>query len=235
MTYNELLKLVQNRRSTRRFKPDPVPDEYIDKIIEVARWAPSGFNLQPWEFFVVKNRQLRDSIVQFCRESMENTGKMETVRESWQGTPKSPPPQANAPGGDYSVAPVFILLFGDTRTIAGLPMYRRYNPTLIQEAFQGGLASAFLYMNLAVTFLGLGCQWISAVTTPYAHCMIKNLLGVPEGLEIYDMMALGYPAVSPNPRPVREKSEMVHYDKGGDTVRTDEQVKEFIRKIRSGH
>jgi nitroreductase len=38
MNYDELLKLVQNRRSTRRFKPDSVPDEYIDKIIEVARW-----------------------------------------------------------------------------------------------------------------------------------------------------------------------------------------------------
>jgi nitroreductase len=54
-----------------------VPDEYIDKIIEVARWAPSGFNLQPWEFFVVKDPQLKASIVQFCREGMGNMGKMD--------------------------------------------------------------------------------------------------------------------------------------------------------------
>jgi nitroreductase len=234
MNYDELLKLVQSRRSTRRFKPDPVPDEYIDKIIEVARWAPSGFNLQPWEFFVVKDPQLKDSIIQFCRESMENTGKMEATREPWQSVTKPPPQPAGAPGGDYRVAPVFILLFGDTRTSIGLPMYRRYSAALTQEAFKGGLASAFLYMNLAATSLGLGSQWVSSVTTPYAHCMIKNLLGIPEGLEIYDMMVLGYPAVPHVPRPLREKSEMVHYDRGGDTVRTDEQVKDFIRKVRGG-
>jgi nitroreductase len=44
MDYESLLELVKQRRTTHKFKPDPVPDEYIDKIIEVARWAPSGFN-----------------------------------------------------------------------------------------------------------------------------------------------------------------------------------------------
>ena len=37
MDYDSLLELVQKRRSIRQFKPDPIPDEYIDKIIEVAR------------------------------------------------------------------------------------------------------------------------------------------------------------------------------------------------------
>jgi nitroreductase len=37
MEYNDLLDLVKNTRSIRRFKPDPFPDDYIDKIIEVAR------------------------------------------------------------------------------------------------------------------------------------------------------------------------------------------------------
>ena len=47
MNYDSLLELVKKRRSIRRFKPDPIPDENIEKIIEVARWAPSGFNMQP--------------------------------------------------------------------------------------------------------------------------------------------------------------------------------------------
>ncbi len=234
MDYDELLKLVQKRRSTRRFKPDPVPDECIDKIIDVARWAPSGFNLQPWEFFVVKEPQLKSSIAQFCRDGMGNMGKMEATREPWQGMMKPPPQAANTPGGDWSTAPIFILLLGDARTNIGLPMYRRYDENLRREAFKGGLASAFLYMHLAATSLGLGSQWVSSVTTTYAQCMIKNLLGIPLELEVYDMMVLGYPAVPSPPRLVREKSEMVHYDKGGDTVRTDEQMREFIRKIRGG-
>ena len=49
MDYDSLLKLVKNRRSMRKFKPEPIPDEYVDKIIEVARWAPSGANSQTWQ------------------------------------------------------------------------------------------------------------------------------------------------------------------------------------------
>jgi nitroreductase len=59
MDYDGLLALVQRRRSVRRFRPDSVPDEYIERIIEVARRAPSGFSMQPWEFFVVREPGLR--------------------------------------------------------------------------------------------------------------------------------------------------------------------------------
>lgn len=234
MKYNSLLELVKSRRSTRRFKADPVPDEYIEKIVEVARWAPSGFNLQPWEFVVIKDSKLKENIVEYCRTSMANAFKMEAAREPWQGITKPPQPSENLPGGDYSTAPVFILLLGDTRTNMGLPMYRRYDPKLKEDAFKSGLAGAFLYMHLAATSLGLGSQWVSAVTTPYAQCMIKNLLGIPEELEIYDMLALGYPATAPRPRLVRDLSEMLHYDYcGHQAFRDSETIKEFIRKIRS--
>lgn len=233
MKYDDLLELVQKRRSTRRFKPDPIPDDYIDKIIDVARFAPSGFNLQPWEFFVIKDPELKNSIVQISREGMMNMNKMEATREAWQGKPK-PPVAANAPGVDFSGAPVFILCVGDARSNIGLPMYRRYNSPAKEEAFRGGLASAFLYMHLAATSLGLGSQWVSSVSTPYASCLIKNLLEIPEGFDIYDMMALGYAAVPVSSRPVRDRAEITHYDKGGNTLRSEEKMREFVRKIRSG-
>ena len=85
MNYESLLELVKKRRSTRRFKPDPIPDEYVDKIIEAARWAPSGFNSQPWEFVVVKKPELKDSIVQLVNEYSRNHARMEPTREPWQG------------------------------------------------------------------------------------------------------------------------------------------------------
>ena len=66
MDYDSLLELVKERRSIRRFKPDPIPDNFIDKIIEVARHAPSGFNMQPWEFVVVKKPELREKIVEYA-------------------------------------------------------------------------------------------------------------------------------------------------------------------------
>ncbi len=57
MNYENLLELVKERRSIRKFKPDPIPDEYVDKIIEAARWAPSGGNSPPWEFIVIKKQE----------------------------------------------------------------------------------------------------------------------------------------------------------------------------------
>ena len=83
MDYDTLLKLVKKRRSIRRFKPDPIPNEYIEKIIEVARWAPSGFNMQPWEFIVVKKPELRRKVVEFVTEYWTQSKTMETTRESW--------------------------------------------------------------------------------------------------------------------------------------------------------
>jgi len=232
MNYDELLDLLKKRRSIRTFKPDPVSDEYVDKIIEAGRWAPSGFNQQPWEFVIVKDPGLKDGIVQICKAQGELNAQMEATRESWQKTVKAPSP--TGPGGDYSVAPVFILILGDKRTRSGLPMIRRYDDRQWQLVFISGLANALLFMHLAATSLGLGGQWVSRVSTPYGNCMIKNLLGIPEPFEIYDMMVVGYSASPPQPRLMREKKKMVHYDYcGPEAFRTDEEVNDFIRRSRA--
>ena len=54
MNIDAFLELAKTRRSIRRFKSDPVPDELILKILEAARWAQSGGNSQPWEFIVIR-------------------------------------------------------------------------------------------------------------------------------------------------------------------------------------
>ena len=61
--YDCLLDLVKKRRTIRQFKSDPIPDEYITKIIDVARWAPSGFHTQPWEFVVIKKPEIKNKII----------------------------------------------------------------------------------------------------------------------------------------------------------------------------
>ena len=63
MDYEGFLELVQKRRSIRSLKADPIPDEQVDKVIEAARFAPSGFNLQPWEFVIVKDAELKKLFV----------------------------------------------------------------------------------------------------------------------------------------------------------------------------
>ena len=60
--YDRLLEIVKKRRNNRKFRSDPVPEGTIEKIIEVARWAPSGFHTQPWEFVAVTDKEIRDRI-----------------------------------------------------------------------------------------------------------------------------------------------------------------------------
>ncbi len=49
----ELVEAIKARKSIRGYKPTPVTRDIIAQIIDVARWAPSGSNTQPWEFFVL--------------------------------------------------------------------------------------------------------------------------------------------------------------------------------------
>jgi nitroreductase len=233
MDYDRLLELVKKRRTMRRFKPDPIPDDYIEKIIEVARWAPSGFNMQPWEFVVVKKPELRNKIVGFINEYWIQAKSMEGTRESWQGKPWTTSGVLDA-GMDYTTAPVYIILYGDTRTRVGLPMGVRYDSNRCHLIYTSGLANAFLYMHLAATTLGLASQWVSAITTPFASCMVKDLLGIPVDLEPFDMMALGYPAAQPRGKFVRDLKTLVHYDDCGQKdFRSDDEVKDFVKKARN--
>jgi len=55
----ELLRAIQSRRSIRKFKSDPVPDIYIKELLEAARLAPSGSNLQPARYVVIKSEKER--------------------------------------------------------------------------------------------------------------------------------------------------------------------------------
>ena len=55
----DVFEAIKGRRSIRRFKKDPVPDELILKVIDAARWAPSSKNKQPWEFIVIRDEETK--------------------------------------------------------------------------------------------------------------------------------------------------------------------------------
>ncbi len=57
MSYDAFIELARQRRSIREFKPVPVTDDEINKILEAASLAPSGFNCQLWEFVVVRKQE----------------------------------------------------------------------------------------------------------------------------------------------------------------------------------
>jgi nitroreductase len=230
MDYENFLKLVKTRRSVRAFKPDPIPDDYVEKIIEAARWAPSGANSQPWEFIVIKDKETKDRIADIVSEVREPVRKAELTREEALRFPTVVNP-AGEPG--FKSAPVFIILCGDPRTKEAYPLL-----TMLSRGdshFVSGLASAFLYMTLAATTLGLGSQWVSATGEPFVKSILKDFLGIPQKLEIYDTLVLGYPAYQPRERFVRERAEMVHHGRYDRTkYREDEDIKNFIKRLRKG-
>ena len=59
-----ILQVLLDRRATPHFGPDPVPDEYLDAILQFAGQAPSGYNLQPWRFVVVRDAENRKRLQQ---------------------------------------------------------------------------------------------------------------------------------------------------------------------------
>jgi nitroreductase len=216
--YDCLLYLAKKRRTIRQFKSDPVPDECITKIIEVARWAPSGFHTQPWEFVVIKNPEVKNKIV----AALEH-----------HGPPIKDPAKESLQRKSFKDAPVFILALCDWRAKVGLPGSPKTNEQ-VAGVYASSMANAFLLMHLAAVSLGLASQWYSATSRPKAEKAIREIIGIPKDLTIYDMMVLGYEASPPNPKFVRDINEIMHFDNCGvQDFRTDEEVIAYAQKTKA--
>src|SRR5580700_4639295 len=70
--------ILLDRRATSHFKPDPVPDEYLEAILQFAAQAPSGSNLQPWRFIVVREKANRERL-QKAAYNQEKVGEAPVV------------------------------------------------------------------------------------------------------------------------------------------------------------
>lgn len=51
-----VLKVIKERRSVRRYRGDPIPEDVLLRVLEAARYSPSGKNLQPWKFILVSDK-----------------------------------------------------------------------------------------------------------------------------------------------------------------------------------
>jgi nitroreductase len=228
MDYESLLDLVKTRRSIRAFTNQPVPDEAVEKVIEAARWAPSGANSQPWEFIVIRDQATKDKMAAWAVHYQEEVHDAELTRPEelrWASAAK--------PVSDpvFKKSPVLILVIGDPRVSRSFPLLtyvERQEMNLVSA-----LSSAFLYMTLAATSLGLGAHWASLVASSYPSAMIKDLLGIPGDFRIYDMLGLGYPAMEPKPRLVRDREAMTHYERYDPAKhRTEGQIREWLISLR---
>jgi len=234
--YEELLELARSRRTVRVIKPDPIPDESIEKALEVARWAPSGFNMQPAEFLVLKDLDSRSAVKKIVDDWIDSDFyALEATREEWQGPAWT---LQNRGRVDCPRAPVYILILGDTRRRAGLPMNARYCKQKGDSIFESSLSNAFMYLWLAVHSLGLAAQPVSAVKSERVQGLVKHLLNLPDFIYVYELLAVGYSGLEEGPpaKLMRHLDEVVHVGPARDDgFPSEEELRKQIRKLRMGN
>lgn len=93
---SDILAAFKTRRSVRKFKPTPIPDEHVLQILEAAHYAPCPRNRQAWKFVVIKDRQILDQIREECIKRGGEQSKQYFT--------------------DYLSAPVYVVVLADTQT-----------------------------------------------------------------------------------------------------------------------
>src|SRR5579871_3284817 len=225
VSIDAFLEVLQGRRSVRSgfLRNVPVSDELIEKILEAARWAPSAGNSQPWEFLVIRDVEVRERIVEIYKSQMRDKLEIEQVTRGQRSFVDS--------GIDFRHAPVQVLVLGDPRTNDAYPMRTKLDKW--EAHFYSSLANCVVQMLLAAEVLGLSASYISDVASPYFSDMLKSLLGIPEPLQIYHLLPIGFAKRSPIIRhPRRALAEMVHYERyDRSKFRSEAQLQDFIMKM----
>lgn len=59
--------MIKTRKSVRKYRPDPIPEDVLNRILEAGRAAPSAKNIQPWKFIVIKDPENKKKVAEVCR------------------------------------------------------------------------------------------------------------------------------------------------------------------------
>ena len=63
----EFYDVIKKRKSIRKYKPDPIPDDVLNRILDAGRIAPSAKNYQPWHFIVIKDPEVKKRVAEASR------------------------------------------------------------------------------------------------------------------------------------------------------------------------
>lgn len=184
---------IENRRSIRQFKPDPVAQELLEKILEAGTLAPSGKNKQPWQFFVVRGDK-RDEMVHEMQKGLDRLEGMEVHTGSARHTINV---MAQAP----------VTIFVINPTINQPPYEWKTLESNADVVDTQSIGAAIQNMLLAAQALGLGTLWICDIF--YAYDELHTWLGT-DG-QMIAAVSLGYPDQSPKPRPRKSVEEVTVY------------------------
>ena len=190
-----LLDMIKTRRTVRRFKPTPVPQEHILKILDAARLAPTAGNQQPWKFLVIQDRarldRLQKEAVSWYLEGYkikrnpteEQLSKLRTQLEEVVKNVLS--------------APVYVAVLVDSQ--AQYPDYILYD---------GSLAAGNLM--IAARALGYGTGFF---TTFFPEVKMKEFFGIPEQYRLICFTPIGVPYEWPDMPPKKSLDELVIFER----------------------
>jgi len=185
---NELLTLIKQRRTTRKFKIDQINDQALEAILEAALYAPSAANQQSWHLTVVQNEDIKSKIKEFSREMARNS--------------ENPNLKKSADSENFDLffgAPTYIIVSGDTEA-----MFPEMD-----------CAAASENMLLMAESLDIGSCWNGTFGFLFNSSVgdqVKTLLEIPKGYKPYHGILLGY-KLDPSKGALERKANTVTYFK----------------------
>ncbi len=191
-----LFEAMHTQRAIRYFKPDPVPDELIEKIMEAAIRAPSGGNRQHWAFIVIRDPETRRRIAELFRSAAGPPVTPDTTRRQRR---------------IYGAAAHLAQHLEDVPVLLLACIRKDGSPS---ELTRG--ASIFpAVQNILLAARGLGLGSVLTTRQKHSEAQIKRLLGIPDDVETAALLPIGYPAegVGYGPTGRRPLEEVVFYDR----------------------
>ncbi len=179
-------KVMRDRRDVRRFRPTPVPDDVLRRILEMAHLAPSVGFMQPWNFILVTSPEARRRVKAIFEEvnareaaRVEDPARRELYRRlTLEGILE---------------APLNLAVTCDTRRDAPFVLGRAPMPQT--DVFSTCLAIQNLW--LAARAEGVGVGWVSILDR-------RAVERLPAGVQLVAYLCVGYP-VEFRPRPMLEE------------------------------
>lgn len=204
----ELIEALRTTGAVREFGPEEVPDEVLARVLDTARFAPSGGNRQGWRVVVVKDRdarrRLRDLYLPGWYEylSMRMAGLTpwapvtDDAAEARALTeaPRLAAEAREGPGGfaeHFDEVPVLLAVFADLGALAAVDRdFDRYT-------FAGGASVYPFAWNLLLAAREEGLGGVITTMTVRQEPEVKALLGAPDDLALAAVIALGVPVHQP--------------------------------------
>jgi nitroreductase len=205
----DLFETMETCRAMRRLKPDPVPDELIERILHAGTCAPSGGNAQKWRFLVLKDRKTKDAVAIWYKKAYD-----EVIGPRYASV--APPPGVSKEKFKRQHEAVEYL----TNHFAEAPIW--IVACLEDGANPGPSAGASIYP--AVQNMVLACRAVGLGTTlTNRHMMfqkeVDKALGLPEGVHSYAILPIGWPMGKFGPVKRAPLGDVVYQERWGQPYR----------------